>query len=104
MGAFAALGTFLASMARWLGLAAVAYAPSLVAKLLVVFGLTLAVNHYAGPAIHDHIAGLLANLSPNLAKLVGYCKVDKAITVVLSAAAIKIAANVALQAKPTTPP
>lgn len=90
----------LAALARVIWGACARFAPTIIAQLLLTFGLTIAVNHYAGNDVKAMMQGLFNGLAPTVAQLVGYVKFDKAVTVILSAVAVKIATSVALRAKP----
>lgn len=92
-------GEWLAAAARWIWAFGARYIPRIVAQLLVVFGLTVVTTKYAAPSIKAALATQFAGLSPVAADLMGYLKVDVAVTVILSAIAVKIGSSVLLRAK-----
>jgi glucan phosphoethanolaminetransferase (alkaline phosphatase superfamily) len=95
-----AAGEFLAIAARWIWAFGARYIPRIFAQILVVFGLTVVTTHYAGPSIKAAISAQVAGLSPTAAQLMGYLKIDVAITIILSAVAVNLGSRVLLRAKP----
>jgi hypothetical protein len=100
MGFFATLGDFFAVAGRWIWGLGARYIPRIVAQTLVMFGLTIAIRNYGVPEVRDLISAHFTGLSPVAGQLIGYLKIDIAISIILSACAIKLGSSIKLAKKP----
>ena len=73
----------------------------LVVKLLQFFGLTLAINTFATPVVLPYIIGPLTGLPPDWQAFLAMARIDRAITILISAMAIAVSARIRL--KPSNP-
>lgn len=93
---------FLAVASRAIWAAAVRYVPRIVAQVLLMFGISVALRHFAAPDVKGFLAAKFAGLSPVAAELMGYLKVDIAISIIISALIVRIGSSISLT-KRTTP-
>ena len=66
-------------------------------KVLQFFGLTLAINAFATPAILPYIVGPLTGLPPDWQSWLAFAHVDRAVTILVSAMAIAVSQSIKLR-------
>lgn len=86
MPLLAGLAELLAVLLPWIGRILVV---SLVARVLLAFGLSFAVWHFAVGPILDAIKGQMVGWPADIAQWIGLLKFDQAVTVVCSAYVIR---------------
>lgn len=87
---FAGLAELLVTLLPWVARILVV---SLVARVLVAFGLAFVSWHFAVGPILDAIKGQLVGMPADIAQWVGLLKFDQAITVICSAYVIRFAVS-----------
>jgi hypothetical protein len=66
-------------------------------KVLQFFGLTLAINTFATPAVLPYIVGPLTGLPPEWQSWLAFAHVDRAVTIIVSAMGIAISQQIKLR-------
>jgi hypothetical protein len=68
----------------------------LIGRLFGTLGLAWISYQYVMPEIRDYMSGLFSALNPEVYDLVTYVKVDQAVTLILSAGAVKLTSKLML--------
>lgn len=82
---------------QWLWFYLFFYLSGLIGKILWLLGITLVANQFATPYFTSTIAGYLLGMPAEWVAFVGLVKLDQAITVILSAVAIRMLDQVKVQ-------
>lgn len=78
---------------KWLFYGFLFYADKLVGKIMMLLGVSFVVNKFVTPSLTSFFLGKFAGLNPVMLAFVGMLRLDQAITVIMSAAAIAAASS-----------
>lgn len=99
VGTLVTIGSGIASLVRglkaskwgaWLMFSLFTFMGGLIGRLMQLLGITLVANTFATPVFRDLVVGKLLGLPPVWLGFIGLTKVDQAITIILSAVAIRV--------------
>jgi len=82
---------------QWFTFYLLTYMGGVLGRILLLLGVTLVVNEWLTPEITPLIAQHFLNLPPVWIQLVALTKLDKALTIIISAMAIAVADKVSVQ-------